>query len=191
MLDSFSPARVIHELSGLLPNGQVGAWQNRQGDAEIGISLQRAGSSSLFHSLMGICSCASNYGAIACNKNDICGLGIVSVNYLWDRLDRRRYYRWSSYDNIRIVLHRPFVRYIRCLLFSSSWRNSDAGPTSFEQCKHYDGRTSGILPRYSKILLAAQSAHAAAYIAIQSLHRDSHFGHGGSIRPGLRTMLGC
>ncbi|GCB23012.1 hypothetical protein AAWM_05897 [Aspergillus awamori] len=100
----------------------------------------------------------------ACNKNDIWGLRII-------------------------VLYRPYVRYIRCLLFSSSWRNYDAGPTSFEQCKHHDRRTCSILPRYSKNLLAAQSAHAAAYIAIQDFTAGVTLGMMALSDPGPGTIL--
>lgn len=73
-----------------------------------------------------------------------------------------------AYDNIQIILHRPFIRCTRRLLVSSSLRDSDARPTSFEQCKHCARRTCSILPRYAKLLYLAQTTHATAYIAIQN-----------------------
>ena len=94
-----------------------------------------------------------------------------------------------AYDNIQIVLHRPFVRYTRRLLRSSSWHNSDARPTSFEQCKHCARRTCSILPRYSKVLLAAQSTHAAAYIAIQNFTAGVTLGMVALSDPGSEQSL--
>ncbi|KAF9884829.1 hypothetical protein FE257_001172 [Aspergillus nanangensis] len=94
-----------------------------------------------------------------------------------------------AYDNIQIVLHRPFVRYTRPLLRSPSWHNSDARPTSFEQCKHCARRTCSILPRYSKVLLAAQSTHAAAYIAIQNFTAGVTLGMVALSDPGSEQSL--
>ncbi|OJZ88731.1 hypothetical protein ASPFODRAFT_205834 [Aspergillus luchuensis CBS 106.47] len=94
-----------------------------------------------------------------------------------------------AYDNIQIVLHRPFVRYTRCLPLSPGWRNSDARPTSFEQCKHCARRTCSILPRYSKVLLAAQSTHAAAYIAIQNFNAGVTLGMVALSDPGSEQSL--
>ncbi|GAA92808.1 hypothetical protein AKAW_10921 [Aspergillus luchuensis IFO 4308] len=94
-----------------------------------------------------------------------------------------------AYDNIQIVLHRPFVRYTRCLPLSPGWRNSDARPTSFEQCKHCARRTCSILPRYSKVLLAAQSTHAAAYIAIQNFTAGVTLGMVALSDPGSEQSL--
>ncbi|KAJ5326834.1 uncharacterized protein N7506_009936 [Penicillium brevicompactum] len=75
-----------------------------------------------------------------------------------------------AYDNIQIILHRPFIRCTRRLSAptSSDSSESDGRPTSFEQCKHSARRTCSILPRYAKLLSVAQMTHAAAYIAIQN-----------------------
>ncbi|ODM17671.1 hypothetical protein SI65_06459 [Aspergillus cristatus] len=73
-----------------------------------------------------------------------------------------------AYDNIQIILHRPFLRHNRSLLITPATHALDARPTSFEQCKHCARRTCSILPRYTQVLLAAQNTHAAAYIAMQN-----------------------
>lgn len=74
-----------------------------------------------------------------------------------------------AYDNIQIILHRPFLRYTRRLMTQSSRSlYSDARPTSFEQCEHCARRTCSIMPRYQRVLRAAQTTQAAAYIAIQN-----------------------
>ncbi|KAL3255833.1 hypothetical protein ABHI18_008014 [Aspergillus niger] len=74
-----------------------------------------------------------------------------------------------AYDNIQIILHRPFLRYTRRLMTQSSRSlYSDAQPTSFEQCEHCARRTCSIMPRYQRVLRAAQTTQAAAYIAIQN-----------------------
>lgn len=75
-----------------------------------------------------------------------------------------------AYDNIQILLHRPFIQCTRRLPVrtSSDLSESDGRPTSFEQCKHSARRTCSILPRYAKLLHVAQMTHAAAYIAIQN-----------------------
>lgn len=73
-----------------------------------------------------------------------------------------------AYDNIQIILHRPFIRCTRRLPAFSGLSVSDARRTSFEQCKHCARRTCSILPRYAKLLIVAQTTHAAAYIAIQN-----------------------
>ncbi|KAJ5980043.1 hypothetical protein N7481_007341 [Penicillium waksmanii] len=73
-----------------------------------------------------------------------------------------------AYDNIQIILHRPFIRCTRRLPAFSGLSESDARRTSFEQCKHCARRTCSILPRYAKLLYVAQTTHAAAYIAIQN-----------------------
>ncbi|KAF4760288.1 hypothetical protein HAV15_007023 [Penicillium sp. str.  len=75
-----------------------------------------------------------------------------------------------AYDNIQIIVHRPFIRCTRRLPAptSSDLNESDGRPTSFEQCKHSARRTCSILPRYAKLLYVAQMTHAAAYIAIQN-----------------------
>ncbi|KAJ5099089.1 hypothetical protein N7532_006090 [Penicillium argentinense] len=73
-----------------------------------------------------------------------------------------------AYDNIQIILHRPFIRCTRRLPVSSGLRDSDARPTSFEQCRHCARRTCSILPRYAKVVYAAQNTHAVAYIAMQN-----------------------
>ncbi|PYH87250.1 hypothetical protein BO82DRAFT_5958 [Aspergillus uvarum CBS 121591] len=74
-----------------------------------------------------------------------------------------------AYDNIQIILHRPFLRYTRRLMTQGSRSlYSDARPTSFEQCEHCARRTCSIVPRYQSVLRAAQTTQAAAYIAIQN-----------------------
>ncbi|GKZ26469.1 hypothetical protein AbraIFM66951_003637 [Aspergillus brasiliensis] len=74
-----------------------------------------------------------------------------------------------AYDNIQIILHRPFLRYPRRLMTQGSRSlGSDARPTSFEQCEHCARRTCSIVPRYQSVLRAAQTTQAAAYIAIQN-----------------------
>ncbi|KAE8394468.1 hypothetical protein BDV23DRAFT_190068 [Aspergillus alliaceus] len=73
-----------------------------------------------------------------------------------------------AYDNIQIILHRPFLRYNNCLIGSSDPVPMDVRPTSFEQCRHCARRTCNILPRYESVLRAARTTHAVAYIAIQN-----------------------
>ncbi|KAL3473534.1 fungal-specific transcription factor domain-containing protein [Aspergillus californicus] len=68
-----------------------------------------------------------------------------------------------AYDNIQIILHRPFLRYTGQLPGSS-----ENQATSFDQCKHCARRTCSILPRYASVLLAAKNTHAVAYIAMQN-----------------------
>lgn len=73
-----------------------------------------------------------------------------------------------AYDNIQIILHRPFLRYTGQLIMGPNPRSPENQPTSFDQCKHCARRTCGILPRYAPVLLAAKNTHAVAYIAIQN-----------------------
>ncbi|KAF7960070.1 hypothetical protein EAE96_001669 [Botrytis aclada] len=73
-----------------------------------------------------------------------------------------------AYDNIQIILHRPFLRYNHCLAVLPISAASDLRPTSLEQCRHCARRTCNISPRYSKLLLAARDTHAVAYVAIQN-----------------------
>ncbi|KAF7595954.1 hypothetical protein BBP40_004100 [Aspergillus hancockii] len=73
-----------------------------------------------------------------------------------------------AYDNIKIILHRPFLRYNNSLIGSSDPLLSDVRATSFEQCRHCARRTCNILPRYESVLRAARTTHAVAYIAIQN-----------------------
>lgn len=73
-----------------------------------------------------------------------------------------------AYDNIQIVFHRPFLRYNYHLSRSPGLPESDARATSLEQCRHCALRTCNILPRYTKVLLAARNTHAVAYIAMQN-----------------------
>lgn len=73
-----------------------------------------------------------------------------------------------AYDNVQIVLHRPFLRYIGQLTMRSNPLSSENQPTSFDQCKHCARRTCSILPRYAPVLLAAKNTHAVAYIAMQN-----------------------
>ncbi|THV53860.1 hypothetical protein BGAL_0040g00210 [Botrytis galanthina] len=73
-----------------------------------------------------------------------------------------------AYDNIQIILHRPFLRYNHCLAVLPTSATSDLRPTSLEQCRHCARRTCNISPRYSYLLLAARDTHAVAYVAIQN-----------------------
>ncbi|KAJ5600165.1 hypothetical protein N7450_001232 [Penicillium hetheringtonii] len=73
-----------------------------------------------------------------------------------------------AYDNIQIVLHRPFLRYNGQLIMGPNPRSPENQPTSFDQCKHCARRTCSILPRYAPVLLAAKNTHAVAYIAMQN-----------------------
>ncbi|KAF7898999.1 uncharacterized protein EAF01_008212 [Botrytis porri] len=73
-----------------------------------------------------------------------------------------------AYDNIQIILHRPFLRYNHCLAGLPSSAASDLRSTSLEQCRHCARRTCNISPRYSDLLLAARDTHAVAYVAIQN-----------------------
>ncbi|KAJ5196285.1 hypothetical protein N7449_006764 [Penicillium cf. viridicatum] len=73
-----------------------------------------------------------------------------------------------AYDNIQIILHRPFLRYTGQLIMGPNPRSPENQPTSFDQCKHCARRTCGILPRYAPVLLAAKNTHAVAYIAMQN-----------------------
>lgn len=73
-----------------------------------------------------------------------------------------------AYDNIQIVLHRPFLRYNGQLIMGRDPRSPENQPTSFDQCKHCARRTCSILPRYAPVLLAAKNTHAVAYIAMQN-----------------------
>ncbi|KAL4960338.1 Zn(II)2Cys6 transcription factor [Aspergillus stella-maris] len=73
-----------------------------------------------------------------------------------------------AYDNIQIILHRPFLRYSGQLIMEPNPHSLENQPTSFDQCKHCARRTCSILPRYAPVLLAAKNTHAVAYIAIQN-----------------------
>lgn len=73
-----------------------------------------------------------------------------------------------AYDNVQIILHRPFLRYTGQLIMGPNPRSPESQPTSFDQCKHCARRTCGILPRYAPVLLAAKDTHAVAYIAMQN-----------------------
>ncbi|KAJ6028889.1 uncharacterized protein N7446_011773 [Penicillium canescens] len=73
-----------------------------------------------------------------------------------------------AYDNIQIVLHRPFLRYTGQLIMGPNPHSTENRPTSFDQCKHCARRTCSILPRYAPVLLAAKNTHAVAYIAMQN-----------------------
>ncbi|OQE22042.1 hypothetical protein PENFLA_c013G00906 [Penicillium flavigenum] len=73
-----------------------------------------------------------------------------------------------AYDNVQIVLHRPFLRYTGQLTMGPNPRSPENRPTSFDQCKHCARRTCSILPRYAPVLLAAKNTHAVAYIAMQN-----------------------
>ncbi|TGO79375.1 hypothetical protein BELL_0034g00070 [Botrytis elliptica] len=73
-----------------------------------------------------------------------------------------------AYDNIQIILHRPFLRYNHCLAVLPKSATSDLCPTSLEQCRHCARRTCNISSRYSDLLLAARDTHAVAYVAIQN-----------------------
>ncbi|KAJ5405422.1 hypothetical protein N7465_006706 [Penicillium sp. CMV-2018d] len=73
-----------------------------------------------------------------------------------------------AYDNVQIILHRPFLRYTGRLIMGPNPRSPENRPTSFDQCKHCARRTCGILPRYAPVLLAAKNTHAVAYIAMQN-----------------------
>ncbi|TGO68399.1 hypothetical protein BOTNAR_0025g00310 [Botryotinia narcissicola] len=73
-----------------------------------------------------------------------------------------------AYDNIQIILHRPFLRYNHCLAVLPTSATSDLRPTSLEQCRHCARRTCNISPRYANLLLAARDTHAVAYVAIQN-----------------------
>ncbi|KAF7885073.1 hypothetical protein EAF00_010891 [Botryotinia globosa] len=73
-----------------------------------------------------------------------------------------------AYDNIQIILHRPFLRYNHCLAVLPTSAMSDLRPTSLEQCRHCARRTCNISPRYANLLLAARDTHAVAYVAIQN-----------------------
>lgn len=73
-----------------------------------------------------------------------------------------------AYDNVQIILHRPFLRYNGQLTMSPNPRSPENRPTSFDQCKHCARRTCSILPQYAPVLLAAKNTHAVAYIAMQN-----------------------
>lgn len=73
-----------------------------------------------------------------------------------------------AYDNVQIILHRPFLRYTGQLIMGPSPRSPENQPTSFDQCKHCARRTCSILPKYAAVLLSAKNTHAVAYIAIQN-----------------------
>ncbi|KAJ5836746.1 hypothetical protein N7447_002772 [Penicillium robsamsonii] len=73
-----------------------------------------------------------------------------------------------AYDNIQIILHRPFLRYTGQLIMGPNPCRPENQLTSFDQCKHCARRTCGILPRYAPVLLAAKNTHAVAYIAMQN-----------------------
>lgn len=94
-----------------------------------------------------------------------------------------------AYDNIQIILHRPFLRYGHRLILSPGSHSSDARPTSFEQCKHCARRTCSILPRHTEVLLAAQNTHAAAYIAIQNFTAGVTLGMVALSDPGSEQSL--
>ncbi|EAW25649.1 fungal specific transcription factor domain-containing protein [Aspergillus fischeri NRRL 181] len=94
-----------------------------------------------------------------------------------------------AYDNIQIILHRPFLRYDHRLILSPGSHSSDARPTSFEQCKHCARRTCSILPRHTEVLLAAQNTHAAAYIAIQNFTAGVTLGMVALSDPGSEQAL--
>jgi hypothetical protein len=94
-----------------------------------------------------------------------------------------------AYDNIQIILHRPFLRYGHRLILSPYSHSSDARPTSFEQCKHCARRTCSILPRHTDVLLIAQNTHAAAYIAIQNFTAGVTLGMVALSDPGSEQSL--
>ncbi|KAJ6114112.1 hypothetical protein N7512_007557 [Penicillium capsulatum] len=94
-----------------------------------------------------------------------------------------------AYDNIQIILHRPFLRYGHRLILSPVSHSSDARPTSFEQCKHCARRTCSILPRHTDVLLVAQNTHAAAYIAIQNFTAGVTLGMVALSDPGSEQSL--
>ncbi|ATZ46842.1 hypothetical protein BCIN_02g01900 [Botrytis cinerea B05.10] len=73
-----------------------------------------------------------------------------------------------AYDNIQIILHRPFLQYNHCLAVLPTSATSDLRPTSLEQSRHCARRTCNISPRYANLLLAARDTHAVAYVAIQN-----------------------
>lgn len=73
-----------------------------------------------------------------------------------------------AYDNVQIILHRPFLRYTGQLIMGPNPRSPENRPTSFDQCKHCARRTCSILPRYAPVLLVAKNTHAVAYIAMQN-----------------------
>ncbi|CAI7605654.1 unnamed protein product [Penicillium viridicatum] len=73
-----------------------------------------------------------------------------------------------AYDNVQIILHRPFLRYTGQLIMGPNPRSPENRPTSFDQCKDCARRTCGILPRYAPVVLAAKNTHAVSYIAMQN-----------------------
>ncbi|KAF2092513.1 hypothetical protein NA57DRAFT_82229 [Rhizodiscina lignyota] len=74
-----------------------------------------------------------------------------------------------AYDNIQIVLHRPFLRYnIRSFNKSQFVDGESDLATSTEQCFHSALRTCKIGIQHRKALLAARETHSGAYLAIQN-----------------------
>ncbi|KAJ5429266.1 hypothetical protein N7491_006282, partial [Penicillium cf. griseofulvum] len=58
-----------------------------------------------------------------------------------------------AYDNIQIILHRPFLRYTGQLIMGPNPRSPENRRTSFDQCKHCARRTCGILPDMDRFSL--------------------------------------
>ena len=94
-----------------------------------------------------------------------------------------------AYDNVQIVLHRPFLRYTGQLTMGPNPRSSENRPTSFDQCKHCARRTCSILPRYAPVLLAAKNTHAVAYIAMQNFTAGVTLGMVALSDPGSAQSL--
>ncbi|RAL03006.1 Zn(II)2Cys6 transcription factor [Aspergillus ibericus CBS 121593] len=109
------------------------------------------------------------------NKNDVETCKLFQLQALALQL---------AYDNIQIILHRPFLRYNHCLIGSSDPLPPDLRPTSFEQCRHCARRTCNILPRYESVLRAARTTHAVSYIAIQNFTAGVTLGMVALANPG-------